>query len=124
MGSRDGPSLDRVYIRRDTGATFRQFCHVMTPLTCLEMYAALLNCDNTTELTQPRTLLFAYDQSDMAAYKRGGFNIIDRGLIDLPPSENDPFIQQVKGIMTLNQVRAAQLDSVGATMASPDVNVE
>ena len=39
----DGPSMDRVYITRDTGSTVRQYRHVVTPLVCLEMHAALMH---------------------------------------------------------------------------------
>ena len=40
----DGPSMDRVYITKGTGATVRQYRHVVTPLVCLEMHAALMHC--------------------------------------------------------------------------------
>ena len=44
MGPGDGPSMDRVYITKGTGATVRQYRHVVTPLVCLEMHAALMYC--------------------------------------------------------------------------------
>ena len=44
MGPGDGPSMDRVYITRDTGSTVRQYRHAVTPLVCLEMHAALMHC--------------------------------------------------------------------------------
>ena len=40
MGPGDGPSMDRVYITKWTGATVRPYRHVVTPLVCLEMHAA------------------------------------------------------------------------------------
>ena len=44
MGPGDGPSMDRVYITKGTGATVRQYRHVVTPLVCLETHAALMHC--------------------------------------------------------------------------------
>ena len=49
MGPGDGPSMDRVYITRPTGATVRQCRHVVTPLVCLEMHAALMHCSGMAE---------------------------------------------------------------------------
>ena len=49
MGPGDGPSIDRVYITKGTGATVRQYRHVVTPLVCLEMHAALMHCAGHAE---------------------------------------------------------------------------
>ena len=45
-----GPSMDRVYITRQTGATVRQYRHVVTPLVCLEMHAALMHCSGMADV--------------------------------------------------------------------------
>ena len=53
MGPGDGPSMDRVYISRLTGATVRQYRHVVTPLVCLEMHAALMRRSRLAETQLP-----------------------------------------------------------------------
>ena len=50
MGPGDGPSMDRVYIIRDTGSTVRQYRHVVTPLVCLEMHAALMHVSGIADV--------------------------------------------------------------------------
>ena len=49
MGPEDSRSMDRVYITNWTGATVRQYRHVVTPLVCLEMHAALMHCAGHAE---------------------------------------------------------------------------
>ena len=53
MGLGDGPSMDRVYISKPTGATVRQYRHVVTPLVCLEMHAALMHCSRLAKTQLP-----------------------------------------------------------------------
>ena len=99
FGPRDGPSLDGVGIRRDTGSAVRQYLYTVTPLTCLETHAALLQCANLSELAEACVdTVFAGDQSAKPTYERGESEVIDRGLNEVPPYENDSFIQQVKDI--------------------------
>ena len=54
MGPGDGPSMDRVYITYPTGATVRQYRHVVTPLVRLEMHAALMHCSGMADATVVR----------------------------------------------------------------------
>ena len=110
MGPGDGPSMDRVYISKGTGATVRQYRHVVTPLVCLEMHAALIHCaaDNAEVLTeQQETEHLEGDQARLAPYERGMFEVTDRDMNEVPPYQNDKFMQQVQGIATFDQVRAA-----------------
>ena len=44
MALGDGPSMDRVAVAKGTGATVRQYWHIVTPLVCLEMHAGLMHC--------------------------------------------------------------------------------
>ena len=51
MGTGDGPNMDQMYIYRPTGATVRQYRHVVTSLVCLEMHAALVHCSGLVART-------------------------------------------------------------------------
>ena len=83
MGHGDGPSMDRVYITKGTGATVRQYRHVVTPLVCLEMHAALMHCaaDDSEILTeQLQAHHLAGDQARLAPFERGLFEITNRDM--------------------------------------------
>ena len=110
MGPREGPSMDRVYISKGAGATVRQYRHVVTPLVCLEMHTALMHCaaDNAEVLTeQQEAEHLEGDQARLAPYERGVFEVTDKDMNEVPPYQNDEFIQQVQGIATFDHVRAA-----------------
>ena len=85
LGPGDGPSMDRVYITKGTGATVRQYRHVVTPLVCLEMHAALMHweghADELTEQIESEHL--EGNQARLAPNERGGFEVTD---MKFPPS--------------------------------------
>ena len=127
MGPGDGPSLDRAYITKGTGATVRQYRHVVTPLACLETHAALMNCAgaNAAVLTEQREAEhLAGDQASLAPFERGMFEGTDRDLNEVPPYQNDTFIEHVKDIATVDHVRAAPpAPAAAATVAARGRNV-
>ena len=97
MGPRDGPSKDRVYITKGKGANVRQNRHVVTPLVCLEIHDALMHCATLDIVTEERKAeRLAGDQASLAPYMRGEFDVVDRDLNEVPPYQNDSFIQHVK----------------------------
>ena len=117
MGSGDDPSMDRVYITKGTGSTVRQYWHVVTPLVCLEMHAALMHCDvaNAEVLTKQREAeQLAGDQASLAPFERGVFEVTDRDLNEVSPYQNDAFIQHVKDTATVDHVRTAPPAPAGA----------
>ena len=88
MGPGDGPSMDRVYITKGTGATVRQSRHVVTPLVCLEMHAALMYCAGTNAevLTEQRKAEhLTGDQDSLAPFECGVFEVTDWDLNEVPP---------------------------------------
>ena len=117
MGPGDGPSMDRVYITMGTGATVGQYRHAVTPLVCLEMHATLMHCaaDNAGVLTEQREAEhLSRDQASLAPFERGLFQVTNRDLNEVPPYQNDEFVQHVKGIATSDHVRAAPPALAGA----------
>ena len=66
MGPGDGPSMDRVYISRPTGATVRQYRHGVPPLVCLEMHASLMHCSGLAETQLPEQLEAEHLEGDQA----------------------------------------------------------
>ena len=109
MCSWDDPSMDRVYITKGTGATVRKCWHAVTPLFCLEMHAALLHCaghaDVLTEQMESEHL--EGDQARLAPYERGVFEVTHRDMHEVPPYQNDEFMQQVQRLAAFDHVRAA-----------------
>ena len=121
MGRGDGPSMDRVCISRGTVATVRQYRHVVTPSVCLEMHAALMHCTGNADnvLTeQMETEHLEGDQARLARYERGVFEVAARDMIEVPPYQNDEFMQQVQRIATFDHVRAAPPAPADAATAS------
>ena len=105
MGHGDCPSRDRVYIIKGTGATVRQFRHVVTLLVCLEMRAAPMHCaaDDAKVLTEHREAEhLAGAQARLAPFERGVFEVTDRDLNEVPPYQSVEFMQRVKSIATLD----------------------
>ena len=108
MGPGAGPSMDRVYINKGAGAPVRQLQHAVMPLVCLEMQSALIYCASanaevvTEELEAEH---MAGDQASMAPFERGVFEVTDRDVNQVPPYQNNPFIQHVnEEIATFNRV--------------------
>ena len=60
----------------------------------------------------------AGDKARLAPFERGLFEITDRDMNEVPPCQNDEFMQQVKGIATFDHVRAAPPAPAGATIVS------
>lgn len=121
MGPGDGPSMDRVYMRKGTGATVMQYRHVVTPLVWLEMHASLLHRANLSILTESCAANhLAGDQAALPAYARGKFEVVERDMREVPPHQNACFIQQVKDIATFDRARAAPATPASATVLSAD----
>ena len=117
MGPGDGPSMDRVCISRGTGACVRQYRHVVTPLVCLEMHAALMHCSCLAEtqlLEQVEAEHLEGDQARLQPYELGLFEVADRDMHEVPPYENDAFMQQVKRLAAFDPVWAALPPQAGA----------
>ena len=115
----DGPSMDRVYISRLTGATVRQYRHVVTPLVYLEMHAALMQTmrSRLAEIQLPEQVEAEHpdgDQAKLQPYERGLFEIADGDMHEVPPYENDAFMQQVQRLAAFDHVRAAPPPQAGA----------
>ena len=111
MGPGDGPSIDRVYITRNTGATVRQYRHVVTPLVCLEMHAALMHCSGLADvMLSERVEIEQLDghQARLPRFERGEFTVADQDLNEVPPYQNDAFMSRVRDLATFEHMRAAQ----------------
>ena len=97
--------MDRVYITKGTGPTVRQYRHVLILLVCLEMHAVLKHCaganvEVVTEELEAEHL--AGDQASLAPFERGVFEVTHQDWNEVPPYQNDPFIQHVKDIATFD----------------------
>ena len=111
MGPGDGPSMDRVCITRQTGATVRQYRHVVTPLVCLEMHAALMHCSGMADAMlseRAETEQLEGDQAILERFERGVFEVADRDLNEVPPYQNDAFMNHVHDLATIERVQAAR----------------
>ena len=110
MGPWGGPSMDRVYITRPTGATVRQYRPAVTPLVCLEMHAALMHCSGMADVMlseQAEAEQIEGDQVRLARFERGVFEVADRDLNEVPCYQNDAFMQQLQQVAAFDHVRAA-----------------
>ena len=99
MGPGYGPSMDRVYITRDRGSTVRQYRHVVTPLVCLEMHAALMHCPGMADVMlseEAEAEQLHGDQVRLPRFKRGEFTVVDRDINEVPPYQNDAFTSRVR----------------------------
>ena len=117
MGPGDGPSMDRVYITRQKGATVRPYCHVVTPLVCLEMHAALMHCSGMADVMlseRAETEQLEGDHTRLPRFESGVFEVADRDLNEVPPYQNDAFMNDVRDLATFERVRAAQPAHEGA----------
>ena len=117
MGPGDGPSMDRVYISGLTGATVRQYRHVVMPLVCLEMHAALMHHSRLAATQLPEQVeaeRLEGDQARLQPYERGLFEVADRDMHEVPPYENDAFMQQVLCLAAFDHVQAAPPPQTGA----------
>ena len=98
MGPGDGPSMDPVYISWPTGSTVRKHRHVVTPLVCLEMHAALMHCSRLAETQLPQQVEAEHlegDQSRLQPYERGLLEVADRyPLTRMMPSCNKSSAKQ------------------------------
>ena len=111
MGPGDVPSMDRVYIIRDTGSTVRQYRHVVTPLVCLEMYAALMHCTGMADVMlseEAEAEQLHGDQVRLPRFARGEFTVADRDMTEVPLYRNDEFMSRVRELADFDSVRAAQ----------------
>ena len=118
MGPGDSPRMDRVYITRDTGATVRQYRHVVTPLVCLEMHAALMHCAGMADVMlseQAEAEQLEGDQIRLPRFERGEFTVADRDLNEVPPYQNDAFMSRVRDLASFDTMRATQPADKGAT---------
>ena len=118
MGPGDGPSWDRVYTTRDPGATVRQYRHVVTPLLCLEMHAALMHCARMADVMlseQAEAEQLEGDQIRLPRFERGEFTVADLDLNEVPLYQNDAFMSRVRDLASFDTVRAAQPADKGAT---------
>ena len=80
MGPEDGPSMDRVYITKKTGSTVRQYRHVVTPLVCLEMHAALMHSSGLADVMLSERAEIEKldgDQARLSRFERGEFTVAD-----------------------------------------------
>ena len=117
MGPGDGPNMDRVYITRNTGAPVRQYRHVVTPLVCLEMHAALMHCSELADVMLSERAEIEQldrDQARLPRFERSEFTVADRDLNEVPPYQNDAFMSHVRDLATFEHVRAAQPAHEGA----------
>ena len=118
MGPGDGPSRDRVYIIRDTGSTVRQYRHVVTPLVCLEMHAAMMHCTGMADVMlseQAEAEQLHGDQVRLPRFEQGDFTVADRDMNEVPPYHNDEFISRVRDLAMFDIVRAARPADKAAT---------
>ena len=117
MGPGDGPSMDRVYITRDTGSTVRQYRHVVTPLVCLEMHAALMHVSGMADVMlseRDEAEQLEGDQIRNPHFERGEFTVADRDLNEVPPYQNDASVSRARDLASFDTVRAAQPADKGA----------
>ena len=99
--------MDRVYISRPTGATVRQYWHVVTPLVCFETHAARMHCSRLAENQLPEQVEAQHmdgHQARLQPYERGLFEVADKDLHEVPPYENDAFMQQVQRLAASDHV--------------------
>ena len=105
MGPGDGPSMDRVYITKKTGSTVRQYRHVVTPLVCLEMHAALMRCSGMADVMlseRAETEQLEGDQARLPRFERCEFTVAGRDLNEVPPYQNDAFMSHVRDLPPSN----------------------
>ena len=91
--------------------------HVVTPLVCLEMHAALMRCAGhakTMLSEQMETEHLEGDHARLERYERGVFEVTDMHLNEVPPYQNDEFMQQVQLLVAFDHVRAAPPAQAGA----------
>ena len=118
MGPGDGPSMDRVYIIRDTGSTVRQYRHVVTPLVCLEMHAALMHVSGIAKVMlskEAEAEQLHGDQVRLPRFEQGEFSVAARDMNEVPPYPNDEFRSRVRELAGFDTVRAAQPTDKAAT---------
>ena len=114
----DGPSMDRVYIIRDTSSTARQYRHVVTPLVCLEMHAALMHCTGMADVTlseEAEAEQVHGDHVRLPRFEQGEFTIADRDVNEVPPYQNDEFMSRVRERAMFDTLRATQPADKAAT---------
>ena len=118
VGPGDGPNMDRVYFTKPIGATVRQYRHVVTPLVCLEMHAALMHCSGIADVMlseRAETEQLEGGQARLVCFERGVFEVTDRDLNKVPPYQNDAFMNHVRDMATFERMRAARPAHEGAT---------
>ena len=118
MGPGDGPSMDRVYIIWDTGSTVRQYRHVVTPLVCLEMHAALMHCSGMADFMlseEAEAEQLHGDQVRLPRFEQGEFTVADHDINEVPPYENDEFMSRVRALASFETISAAQPTNKAAT---------
>ena len=111
MGPGDGPSMDRVYIIRDTGSTVRQYRHVVTPLVCLEMHAALMQVSGMADVMlseEAEAEQLHGDHVRLPRFKQGEFTVADSDMNEVSPFQNKEFMSRVRDLADFDGVRAAQ----------------
>ena len=81
------------------------------------MHAALMHCSRLAETQLPEQVEAEHlggDQARLQPYERGLFEVADRDLHEVPPYENDAFMQQVQRLAAFDHVRAAPPPLAGA----------
>ena len=58
------------------------------------------------------------DEARLTPYERGVFEVTDRELNEVPPYQNDEFMQQVQRLAAFDQVRAAPPAAEAATASA------
>ena len=126
MGPGDDPIMDRVYITKGTGATVKRYRHVVTPLVYLGMHAARMHCAGHAEtvlLEHTEAEHLEGEQANLERHECGVFEVTDRDMNEVPPYQNDEFVQQVQHLAAFDHVRAAppaqaEAATAGAATAS------
>ena len=115
MGPGDGPSTDRVYITRDTGSTVRQSRHVVTPLVCLEIHAALMRVSGMADVMLSERDELEGDQASIPHFEQGEFTVADCDMNEVPLYQNDAFMSRIRDLAMVDTVRAAKPTDKAAT---------
>ena len=79
----------------------RQYRHVVTPLVFLEMHAALMHCSGMADA-------MLSERAETDQLEGGVFEVADRDLNEVPPYQNDAFMNHVRDLATFERVRAAR----------------
>ena len=124
MGSGDGPSMDRVYVKSTTKSIVRQYQHVVTPRVCLEEYAMKLHCSEmqaASDISDEQVLAY---QQELPDFEQGLFEVDSRDPDEVLRYTDEPFMGHVKAIATFDNGRAIPLDPTKRSVDTRGVNVQ